>query len=114
MSNELMQFKDVKGAQRMRDIDLARVLGITKPANIRQTIAKYLREKKLNDSDVVTQRVMTIVAQPTGVMGDDSSVPLRGPIRSDPLFSRQSVNSEQPQSCSVDRWRESSCECTRR
>lgn len=56
--NELMQFKEVKGVQRMRDVDLGRVLGMRQPANIRQTIAKYLREKKLNDSDVVTQRVI--------------------------------------------------------
>lgn len=58
--NELMTFKEIKGVQRMRDVDLGRVLGMKQPANIRQTIAKYVREKKLNDYDVVTQRVMNI------------------------------------------------------
>lgn len=55
---DLIPFNETNGVPRVRDIDLGAFLGMAKPANIRQTIAKYLREKKLNDYDVVTRRVL--------------------------------------------------------
>jgi hypothetical protein len=54
---DIIPFSETNGIPRIRDIDLGGFLGMAQPLNIRQTIAKYLREKKLNDSDVITQRV---------------------------------------------------------
>lgn len=61
---DLIPFHPNNGELRVRDIELGKFLGMAKPANIRQTIAKYLREKKLNDSDVITQHVMVSAGRP--------------------------------------------------
>jgi hypothetical protein len=60
----LVKFRQIGGVSRIRDVDLAEFLEMERPANIRQTIAKYLRDEKLNDSDVFTQRV------PIGTMAE--------------------------------------------
>lgn len=40
------------GVPRIRDVDLGRVLEMARPRDIRKVIERYLREGKLNDSDV--------------------------------------------------------------
>ena len=77
-TTELMAFKETKGVQRIRDVDLGKVLGLARPTDIRRNIEKYLKDGKLNDSDVIAQRALRVIERPD--QQDSKCPPVQRPV----------------------------------